>query len=81
MANYLFSVDGEETAEVGRHETAYVYNLDFFDTTDKVRAYLSAVLAPSPSISAETSTSTSRVMLASGASMPSRLNPQSAVSI
>jgi Ca2+-binding RTX toxin-like protein len=36
MANYLFSVDGEETAEVGKRETAYVYNLDFFDTTDKV---------------------------------------------
>ena len=36
MANYLFSVDGEEMAEVGKHETAYVYNLDFFDTTDKV---------------------------------------------
>ncbi|MGL4962773.1 MAG: calcium-binding protein [Inquilinus sp.] len=36
MANYLFSVDGEETAEVGKRETAFVYNLDFFDTTDKV---------------------------------------------
>jgi Ca2+-binding RTX toxin-like protein len=36
MANYLFSVDGEETGTVGGWETAFVYNLDFFDTTDKV---------------------------------------------
>jgi Ca2+-binding RTX toxin-like protein len=47
MANYLFSVDGEETAEVGKRETAYVYNLDFFDTTDKVtgapKGYLSTL--------------------------------------
>ncbi|TSD83019.1 hypothetical protein FFK22_039915 [Mycobacterium sp. KBS0706] len=36
MANYLFSVDGEETAEIYYRETACVYNLDFFDRTDKV---------------------------------------------
>ncbi|MGF6232961.1 Ca2+-binding RTX toxin-like protein [Inquilinus ginsengisoli] len=38
MANYIFSVDGAETGTVGGRETAFVYNLDFFDKTDTVSA-------------------------------------------
>ncbi|MGL4962776.1 MAG: calcium-binding protein [Inquilinus sp.] len=40
MANYIFSVDGAETGAIGLFETAFVYNLDFFDTTDTVTASL-----------------------------------------
>jgi len=36
MANYVFSVDGAETGTIGPNETAFVYNLDFFDTSDTV---------------------------------------------
>ncbi len=38
MADYIFSVDGTETGTVGPNQTAFVYNLDFFDKTDIVTA-------------------------------------------
>ncbi|MGK9168119.1 M10 family metallopeptidase C-terminal domain-containing protein [Inquilinus limosus] len=44
MANYIFSVDGPETGTVGQNESALVYDLDFFDTTDTVTAQSPATL-------------------------------------
>ncbi len=35
--DYVFYVDGAETGSVRSNENAVVYNLDFFDTTDKVK--------------------------------------------
>ncbi|MGL4967891.1 MAG: hypothetical protein ACRC67_42135 [Inquilinus sp.] len=53
MANYTFSVDGAETGTVGQNQTAFVYNLDFFDKTDAVTAAFDSNGLPSGTLAFE----------------------------